>query len=115
MEITIQAIHFEASEKLEQFIDKKVGRLSKFNDAITLAEITLKVVKPESNDNKDALIKLIAPGSEFFAQEKADTFEEAVDKCVEKLERQIVKAKEKKIGKPVPRNERPIDIDEAEA
>lgn len=99
MEITIQAIHFEASEKLEKFVNKKVGRLAKFNDAISLAEVTLKVVKPESNDNKDASIKLFAPGHEFFAQEVADTFEEAVDKCVDKLERQVVKAKKKKTEK----------------
>ena len=96
MEITIKAIHFEASENLEKFINKKVNRLPKFNDAITLAEVSLKVIKPESNDNKDASVKLFAPGHEFFAQEVADTFEEAIDKCVEKLERQVVKAKEKK-------------------
>jgi ribosomal subunit interface protein len=96
MEITVQAIHFEASESLEKFITKKVGRLSKFSDSITSAEVSLKVVKPEANDNKDASVKLFAPGHEFFAQEVADTFEEAVDKCAEKLERQVVKAKEKK-------------------
>ena len=96
MEITIQAIHFEASEKLEKFINKKVDRLSKFNDAIIQAEVSLKVIKPEVNENKDASIKVFAPGYEFFAQEVADTFEEAVDKCVDKLERQVVKAKEKK-------------------
>jgi len=99
MEITIQAIHFEASEKLEKFINKKVDRLSKFNDAIIQAEVTLKVIKPEANENKDASIKIFAPGCEFFAQEVADTFEEAVDKCVDKLERQAVKAKEKKTRK----------------
>lgn len=99
MEITIQAIRFEASEKLEKFVNKKVSRLSKYNDNATLAEVTLKVIKPETNENKDASIKLFVPGHEFFAQEVADTFEEAVDKCVEKIERQVVKAKEKKIGK----------------
>jgi ribosomal subunit interface protein len=99
MEITIQAIHFESSENLEKFVNKKVNRLAKYNDAITLAEVSMKVVKPESNENKDASVKLFVPGSEFFAQEIADTFEEAIDACVKKLERQIVKAKEKKIGK----------------
>lgn len=95
MEIIIQAIHFEATQRLEEFIRKKVSRLSKFNDGISLAEITLKVVKPETNENKDALVKLLAPGQEFIAQEIADTFEEAIDICVEKLERQVVKSKEK--------------------
>ena len=99
MVIKIQSLHFEASKSLETFIQKKVSRLSKFDDGISVAEITLKVVKPESNDNKDASVKLVSPGNEFFSQETADTFEEAIDRCVEKLERQVTKAKEKKISK----------------
>jgi putative sigma-54 modulation protein len=98
MEITIRSIHFESSQKLEDFIQKKVSRLAKFNDSVHLAEVSLKVVKPETNENKDASVKLFSKGHEFFAQEVANTFEEAVDKCVEKLERQIVKYKEKLIS-----------------
>jgi len=99
MKITIQAIRFEVSKKLEDFIQKKVNRLSKFNDDVILADVTLKVVKPESNDNKDASIRLHLSGTEIFVQEVADTFEEAVDKCVAKLERQVVKHKEKQRSK----------------
>jgi len=99
MEITIQAIRFEASKKLEDFVQKKVNRLSKFNEDVLLADVTLKVVKPETNDNKDASIRLRLSGTELFVQEVADTFEEAVDKCVNKLERQVVKYKEKQRSK----------------
>jgi len=99
MEITIQSIHFEASAKLEAFIQKKVKRLSKFNDDVYLADVILKVVKPETNDNKDASIRLRLSRIELFAQEVADTFEKAIDKCVYKLERQVVKHKEKQRSK----------------
>jgi putative sigma-54 modulation protein len=99
MEITIHPIHFEVSKHLEKFIFKKVGRLAKFHDGISLADVTLKVVKPEANANKDAAIKLFSPGHDFFAQETSDTFEESIDKCVEKLERQVVKYKEKLFAK----------------
>jgi len=99
MEITIHSIHFEASKKLEEFILKKVNRLSKFNDDAYLADVNLKVIKPETNDNKDASIRLFLSGTELFAQEIADTFEEAIDKCVNKLERQVVKHKEKQRSK----------------
>jgi putative sigma-54 modulation protein len=97
MEITIHSIRFEASKQLEAFIQKKVSRLAKYNDGVFLADVTLKVVKPEANTNKDASVKLFAPGREFFAQEVADTFEAAVDQCVDKLERQVVKSKKKQI------------------
>ena len=101
MEITIHSIHFEASKQLEAFIQKKVSRLAKFNEGVHLADVTLKVVKPEANANKDASIKLLARGHEFFAQEIADTFEESIDKCVDKLERQVVKFKEKQSARKV--------------
>ena len=99
MEIAIQSIRFEASKKLEAFIQKKVNRLSKFNDDVYLADVILKVVKPEANDNKDASIRLHLSRTEFFVQEVADSFEEAINKCVSKLERQVVKHKEKQRSK----------------
>ena len=108
MEIAIQSIHFEASKKLEAFIQKKVNRLCKFNDDAYLADVSLKVVKPESNENKDASIRLFLTGTELFSQEVANTFEEAIDKCVNKLERQVVKHKEKQ------RSKSKIDLIESE-
>ncbi|MDR0543005.1 MAG: ribosome-associated translation inhibitor RaiA [Dysgonamonadaceae bacterium] len=99
MEITIHSIHFEASKQLEAFIQKKVSRLAKFHDGVLSADVILKVVKPETNANKDASVKLFAPGHEFFAQETADTFEGAIDRCAEKLERQVLKFKEKQSSK----------------
>ena len=38
MEIKIQAIHFDATEKLTQFIEKKAAKLQKTCDKITKAE-----------------------------------------------------------------------------
>ncbi|GAB6012406.1 ribosome hibernation-promoting factor, HPF/YfiA family [Viscerimonas tarda] len=95
MEIRIQAIHFDAAEKLTDFIQKKVSKLEKYSDGIIEAEVTLKVVKPETANNKEVSIKLLAKSSEFFASKIADTFEEAVDMGVEALEKQIRKSKEK--------------------
>ena len=94
MEIKIQAIHFEATEKLEQFIEKKVSKLTKFNDEIGRVEVSLKVVKPETAMNKEAALKVVLPGTELFAQEICNTFEEAIDKTVESLLRQASKYKE---------------------
>jgi putative sigma-54 modulation protein len=95
MEIKIQAIHFEATEKLEQFIDKKLSKLAKFNEEIGRIEVSLKVVKPETALNKEVALKAVLPGAELFAQETCNTFEEAIDKTVESLLRQATKYKEK--------------------
>lgn len=96
MNIQIQAIKFDATEKLQQFITKKISKLDRLYDQITTAEVYLKVVKPETSENKEAEITLIAPNAKFFASKVCDTFEEAVDLSIEALEKQIEKAKSKK-------------------
>jgi putative sigma-54 modulation protein len=98
MEVRIQAIHFDASEKLQEFIQKKVAKLEKFCDDIKKVEVSLKVVKPETAMNKEAGIKVLALNSEFFAEKVSDTFEESVDVCVDALSKQLIKAKEKLRG-----------------
>ena len=99
MEVRIQAIHFDASEKLQDFIQKKVTKLEKFCDDIKKVEVSLKVVKPETAMNKEAGIKVLALNGEFFAEKVSDTFEESVDVCVDALFKQLIKAKEKLHGK----------------
>ncbi len=96
MNIRIQAIKFDASEKLQQFITKKIDKLATFYDDILNVEVYLKVVKPESVENKEAEITITAPNAKFFASKVCDTFEEAVDSAVEALEKQIKKTKDRK-------------------
>jgi ribosomal subunit interface protein len=95
MDIKIQSIHFDATDKLEAFVQKKVSKLEKYFDGIMTAEVILKVIKPETAQNKSASIKLIIKNGELFAEKIADTFEEAVDACSEALGKQLVKYKEK--------------------
>ena len=79
MEVRIQAIHFDATEKLQDFIQKKTAKLEKYCDDINKVEVSLKVVKPETAMNKEASIKVLVPNGEFFAEKVSDTFEESVD------------------------------------
>lgn len=95
MEVRIQAIHFDATEKLQEFIEKKVSKFGKFSEEIRKVEVSLKVVKPETSMNKEASIKVLASNGEFFAEKVCDTFEEAVDVCLDALVRQLSKFKEK--------------------
>ncbi len=98
MEIRIQAIHFDATEKLQQFINKKVSKLEKYWDGACSAEVSLKVVKPETSANKDVSIKVTVPNNEFFVNKVKDTFEEGVDDCVDALTKLLIKHKEKVRG-----------------
>ncbi len=95
MDIRINSIHFDHTEKLGEFIQKKVTKLDKYFDNIISAEVYLKVIKPETAKNKHTELKLVVPNSEFFAEKEADTFEESVDLAVDALKKQLAKHKEK--------------------
>ncbi len=96
MEATIKAIHFDISEKLVSFINKKIDKLVRRYESITDADVTLKVVKPETAMNKEAQVKLTVPQTQdLFASKTADTFEEAVDLCLRALEPQLEKLKDR--------------------
>lgn len=96
MELRIQSIHFDATEQLEAFVEKKIKKLEKFNDEIMQVEVNLKLVKPETANNKEASIKMNLKNGEVFANKTADSFEEAIDLCTEALEKQLIKTKTKK-------------------
>lgn len=95
MELKIQAIHFDATEKLNAFITKKASKLEKTCDNIIKAEFILKVVKPETAKNKETAINVSLPGVDLHAEKVCDTFEEGVDLCVDNILRQIEKYKER--------------------
>ena len=96
MNTQIQAIHFDITEALKAFINKKTERLARRYPDITDIEVTLKVVKPETAMNKEALILVAVPTREdLVATKVADTFEEAVDLCLEALDRQLERKKGK--------------------
>lgn len=97
MEIRIQALHFEVSERLEAFINKKIDKLVRRNEAVAGADVTLKVVKPETSMNKEVVVKISVPQHEDIVATKiADTFEEAVDLALEAIDRQLEKLKQKR-------------------
>ena len=95
MKLLIQAVNFDATEKLEAYIEKKAKKLEKVFDDIMTMDLYLKVVKPETAANKQAEIKATAPGVDFFTSKTCDTFEEAIDLSLEAIGKQVIKYKEK--------------------
>ncbi len=99
MEIRIQTIHFDASQQLEEYVQKKVSKLEKYHEGILSVEVVLKVVKPETANNKESSVKVIVAGQDFYADKICDSFEESIAECMEALEKQLLKSKEKLRGK----------------
>lgn len=95
MEIKIQAIKFDATDKLQAFVDKKVSKLEKTFEDIKSAEVQLKVVKPATAMNKETSLSVNVPGTTLFVEKTCDTFEEGIDLCVDSMKAQLTKFKEK--------------------
>ena len=75
MDIRIQALHFEATVQLKEFIHKKLEKLNRFADDIQGAEVILKVTKPEVSNNKESSIKLKVSGPDFYVEKIGNSFE----------------------------------------
>ena len=95
MEIRIKSIHFDATEKLQEFINKKVEKLQKSYEDIQKVEVQLKVEKPAAALNKTTSLTVTAPGNTLFVEKTCDTFEEGLDLCLDAMKVQLTKFKEK--------------------
>lgn len=95
MKLQMHSIHFDADQKLVDFIQKKTDKLETFYDRIIDGEVYMRLDKSDARDNKVIEIKVNIPGNQLFAKEKSVSFEAAADDAVEALRRQLKKHKEK--------------------
>jgi len=99
MNIKVNSVRFDADQKLIDHVNKKVNKLGQFFDGIIGAEVFLRLENVQDDENKIAEIKLLIPGNDLFVKKQAKTFEEAINKAVLTLNRQVTKYKEKLKGK----------------
>ena len=66
MEISIQSIKFDATDRLKSYLEKKAQKLERITDDIQTVEYFLKVVKPEVAMNKEVEIVLLGLNSKLF-------------------------------------------------
>ncbi|SHN22273.1 putative sigma-54 modulation protein [Cyclobacterium lianum] len=95
MKLQMHSIHFDADQKLINFIQKKADKLDTYYDQIIDGEVFMRLDKNDKSENKIVEIKLNVPGKQLFAKSQNDSFEAAADDAIEALRRQIKKYKEK--------------------
>lgn len=89
MTISINAINFEPTKQLEDFIEKKMNRFERHLNPADKVEIRMSVVKPQTNQNKEVKVRI----GGLFAEKTCDTFEEGLDACLSALEGQLERRK----------------------
>jgi len=95
MKITVQTPNFAPDVKLINYIERKLAKLEQFYDRIIFADVFLKVQKMREKENKVTEILLIIPGGDLIVKKEARSFEQGADECVQSLERQLKKRKQK--------------------
>ena len=94
MNVQIQSVKFDAGQPLLDFIQKKMDRLDRFvDDRAGDVEVTLRLDPDSEKGNKVGVVSLHVPGGDIRVEERAFTFEEAIDNSMDIIKRQLEKAK----------------------
>ena len=93
MNVNIQTVKFDADKRLVEFVEHKLGKMDRFADRSTGADVVLKLDKDFEKGNKVATITRHMPGSDLISEQRAKTFEEAIDLAIDALKRQNEKLK----------------------
>lgn len=95
MQLSISGHHLEITEAIKDYVTSKIGRLERHNDRITSTQVILSVDK--LIQRAEATVNVA--GGEFFANAEHDDLYAAIDALMDKLDRQIIKHKEKSRGR----------------
>jgi len=96
MNVHIQALHFDADNKLVEYINKKVAKLNQFHDRIIKVDVFLKLDNVvHTIKDKIAEIRVHVPRADFFVKASSKSFEASFDEAFEAVINQIKRKKEK--------------------
>ena len=96
MEIRVKSLKFDADQKLLDYVEKKVSKLSRFSDHLDDVEVTLSLSLLKEPDNKNVRIQSRAYGQDLVIERNSTSFEDAVSAAVDLMKEKIVRTKEKK-------------------
>ena len=91
MHINLSGHHVDLTDALRDYVTSKLSRLEKHFDSITTTEVTLTVEK--LRQKAEATVRV--SGADLFAQCESEDMYAAIDLLTDKLDRQIIKHKEK--------------------
>jgi len=91
MQISVTGHHIDVTESLRNNVELKFEKLERHFDHVTDVHVILSVEKL----NKKAEATVQVSGAKLFAEDHQEDMYVAIDHLVDKLDRQIIKHKEK--------------------
>jgi putative sigma-54 modulation protein len=95
MNLNISGHHVEITEAMQNYVMEKMTRLERHAESITSTQITLTVEK--GRHTAEATIHV--SGHDLHATAEQDTMYAAIDLMADKLDRQVLKHKEKQVSR----------------
>ena len=96
MNVNIQTVHFDADQKLINYVNQKIVKLPQFHDRIINVDVFLKLDNVVHNiKDKIVEIKVHVPRHDFFVKHSCKSFEECFDIALDSVINQIKRKKEK--------------------
>jgi putative sigma-54 modulation protein len=94
MQTTITGHHIEVTESLRNYVNEKFQRLERHFDQVINTHVILSVEKLVQKAEATVHVN----GANLFAEDSQEDLYAAIDALVDKLDRQIIKHKEKQSG-----------------
>lgn len=91
MQITISGHHVDLTDSIKDYVHNKLSRLDKHHGQITSTNVILSVEKLRQK----AEASIHVSGKDFFANSESEDLYAAIDSLTDKLDRQLLKHKEK--------------------
>ena len=91
MQLSLTGHHLDITDALRSYVQEKLERLERHFDHVTNVHV---ILSPEKNQQKaEATVRI--SGADVFADATHDDMYAAIDALIDKLDRQVLKHKEK--------------------
>ena len=91
MNLNITGVHLEVTPSLRDYLSEKIDRITRHVDNVIAVNVALSVEKLDQKVTVDVHLK----GKDIHVEEVADDMYAAIDLVADKLDRQVLKHKEK--------------------
>ena len=100
MQIVIKGKNFVVSDRIRDYVEKKLAKLDRYLPDVSEARVEITQEKTKSAKDRNAVqITIRADGAILRAEERSEAIYAAIDTCVDKIHRQIVRYKGKRVDR----------------
>ena len=100
MQIIIKGKNFVISDRIREYVEKKLNKVDRYLPDVSEARVEITQEKTKSAKDRNAVqITIRADGTFLRAEERSEAIYAAIDTCVDKIQRQIVRYKGKRVDR----------------